>query len=78
MPHTDVGNAIKEECVLADRENMAYLGTMVASGNGKGVIVATGMDTEMGKIANLTQEAQNSKSPLQMVPAFPPQVLSPL
>jgi Ca2+-transporting ATPase len=57
---------IKEECVLADRENMAYMGTTVATGNGVGVVVGTGMETEMGKIANMTQETSAARSPLQM------------
>jgi Ca2+-transporting ATPase len=65
MPQDKHSNAIKKECGLADRENMVYLGTTVASGNAKGVVVATGMDTEMGKIADLTQEEETSKSPLQ-------------
>jgi Ca2+-transporting ATPase len=45
---------------------MSYLGTTIASGNAKGVVVATGMDTELGKIASLAQEEKKSKSPLQM------------
>ncbi|MFP4482552.1 MAG: cation-translocating P-type ATPase [Thermovirgaceae bacterium] len=56
---------IREECVLADRENMAYTGTTVATGNGVGVVVGTGMNTEMGKIADMTQETSAVKSPLQ-------------
>jgi len=66
LPQEKNSNKMEEEVSLADRENMAYLGTNVASGSAKGVVVATGMDTEMGKIANLTQEEEKSKSPLQM------------
>jgi hypothetical protein len=63
MPHGRQTNAIKERCVLADRDNMAYLGTTVASGNATGVVVRTGMHTEMGKIANMTEETRKTKSP---------------
>jgi len=66
MPQEKNSNIVKKKVSLADRDNMAYLGTTVASGNAKGVIVATGMNTEMGKIASLTQEEKKSKSPLQL------------
>ncbi|MEC9490166.1 MAG: cation-transporting P-type ATPase [Halanaerobiales bacterium] len=65
MPQEKQSNHIEEERTLADRDNMAYLGTTVASGSAKGVVVRTGMDTEMGKIASMTQEEDKSKSPLQ-------------
>ncbi|MCK5761189.1 MAG: HAD-IC family P-type ATPase, partial [Candidatus Delongbacteria bacterium] len=65
LPQNKQSNTIVKDCGLADRDNMAYLGTTVASGNGKGVVIATGMQTEMGKIANLTQEEDTSQSPLQ-------------
>src|SRR6056297_56598 len=65
MPQEKESNQIKEERPLADRDNMAYLGTTVASGSARGVVVRSGMDTEMGKIASMTQEEDKSKSPLQ-------------
>jgi len=65
MPQGKTTEAIKKPCPLADRDNMAYLGTTVASGTCKGIVVATGMATEVGKIANLTQEEKVALSPLQ-------------
>lgn len=57
---------IEEEVPLAERYNMAFLGTMVTRGRGKAVVVATGMDTEMGRIAAMLKEADSPMTPLQM------------
>ncbi|HPJ66562.1 MAG TPA: cation-transporting P-type ATPase [Desulfobacteraceae bacterium] len=65
MPQEKKTDTISSPCTLADRDNMAYLGTTVAAGNCKGVVVSTGMGTEVGKIANLTQEEDHAPSPLQ-------------
>ncbi|MGM0405115.1 MAG: cation-translocating P-type ATPase [Thermoplasmatota archaeon] len=65
MPQEKHSNAVHEEVTLADRDNMAYVGTTVATGNATGVVVSTGMDTEMGKIADMTEKTGELKSPLQ-------------
>ncbi len=50
---------------LAERKNMAYSGSMVTMGKARGVVVATGNNTEIGKIANLLFNAKKEVTPLQ-------------
>ncbi|MBN2184523.1 MAG: cation-translocating P-type ATPase [Candidatus Krumholzibacteriota bacterium] len=65
MPVGKITNAISEESVIGDRENMAFTGTTVTSGSAKGVVVRTGMDTETGKIAGMTEATTDIPSPLE-------------
>jgi magnesium-transporting ATPase (P-type) len=58
--------AVPEETGLADRHNMVYSGTYVSAGRGRGVVVATGTHTEVGRIAGLTQGAVEPETPLQL------------
>ncbi len=53
------------EITLGDRKNMAYMGSIVVYGRGRAVVVATGMETEVGKIASAIASATEGETPLQ-------------
>jgi Ca2+-transporting ATPase len=53
------------ETPLAERQNMVFLGTSIAGGTGRALVVATGMDTEVGHIATLLETASSGATPLQ-------------
>lgn len=65
MPVDKTTDRLAADLTVADRRNMAFAGTSVTSGSGVGVVVYTGMRTELGKIAAMTEETIEVRSPLQ-------------
>ncbi len=62
----DASACVTENAPLGDRKNMVYSGCSVALGTAKAVVTAIGMDTEMGKIANLLEGEREGLTPLQL------------
>jgi Ca2+-transporting ATPase len=56
---------VSEDALPADRTSMMFSGTAVTGGSGKGITVAVGMDTEIGKISSMAEEAEQEAAPLE-------------
>lgn len=61
----DADALVTENAPLGDRNNMVFSGCSITYGTALGIVTATGMDTEMGKIANLLNDEEESQTPLQ-------------
>ncbi len=61
----DVERVREADCPLGDRSPMAFRGTEVTAGRGRGVVVAVGADTELGRVAGLIADAEDVRTPLQ-------------
>ena len=65
LPVTKSTDPIAEEVPLGDRDNMIFSGTAATYGHGKAIVTATGMQTEMGRIAGLLEQTPDEATPLQ-------------
>ena len=65
MPTKVNEDVLPPETLLADRKNMLYMGTTISTGRAVGIVTATGMYTELGKIANDIAQAETPKTPLE-------------
>lgn len=61
----DANLVFASEVPLGDRRNLVYMSTPITYGRGEGVVVATGLKTEIGKIANMLNNEEDSQTPLQ-------------
>jgi len=72
----DAAAELPDETPLGDRKTMAYSSGIVTYGRGTGVVVATGMDTEVGKIAGMLNTQEKNDTPLQVQLAKTAKLLS--
>jgi Ca2+-transporting ATPase len=66
LPIAKQSEPLPDDVLLADRSNMLYSGTHITAGRGKAVVVATGVMTEIGKIARMTAGAEEPSTPLEL------------
>ena len=65
LPVTKSADAVAEPTPLPERSSLLYQGTAITRGSGLGVVVATGMATELGRISAMVEEAQEQSTPLE-------------
>ena len=66
VPVDKISDTIEDESVgIGDRKNMLFSSSLLTYGRGKGIVVETGMKTEVGKIAEMISEVEDSETPLQ-------------
>jgi len=65
VPVSKINKPSKGNAILAERRNMAYQGTLIARGAGRGIVIATGKETELGKISVQLGEQKKEETPLQ-------------
>ena len=65
VPSKKITGPADEEVPINDQNNMVFMGTIVTKGHARAIVTNTGMDTEMGKIAELVQEVKEKLTPLQ-------------
>ncbi|MGZ3789997.1 MAG: cation-translocating P-type ATPase [Bacteriovorax sp.] len=66
LPVGKISSPLPSLSILADRKNMLFAGTAISTGSGRAVAVAIGMHSEIGKIADMLESAENVKTPLQI------------
>jgi len=64
VPVTKQTDAVVPDAPIAERSSMLFKGTAVTEGSGRGVVVATGMQTELGAVAGMVQETEEESDPL--------------
>lgn len=65
VPVEKTDAVLTQELPLGDQKNLAFMGTVVTYGRGKAIVINTGMNTEIGQIANLIKQAEPETTPLQ-------------
>ncbi len=65
LPVSKQAEAISADTVLAERSSMLYKGTAITRGSGEAVVISTGLDTELGEISSLVEEADQEQTPLE-------------
>lgn len=66
IPVSKVTETLAGNLRIGDRKNMVFSGTIVSSGKGTGLVVQTGMNTQIGKIANMVQSTHDTQTPMQI------------